>query len=492
MEISKPHAALLSSPGMGHLIPVLELGKSLVTHSNFTVTVFVVASHKSPAESNHLLDSLMRPKLFDIVQLPPIDISGLVDANAAVITQLEMMMREVRPALRSAISATKPRPTVLIVDLFGTESFHLADELDMLKYVYVPTSAWFLALTIHVPFLDKEVKGEYNNQIEPLRIPGCKAVRPEDVVHPMLDRTNQQYFEYVRLASEIPMSDGILLNTWEDLEPSTLAALRDESLLGRVAKIPVYPVGPLTRTISGLRSELFDWLDNQPSESVIFVSFGSGGTLSYEQMTELALGLELSQHRFIWVVRPATTEAVDAAFFNSASSDDDRLTCLPEGFLTRTKSVGVVVPMWAPQVAVLMHPSIGGFLTHCGWNSTLESITNGVPMISWPLYAEQRMNAALLTEELGVAVHSKVLPKKKVVGREEIEKMVRRVMEDKEGHALRTRVKELKHSAEKALSNGGSSYNALSRLAQQCQVHMRRQEVPAEAIEPTCTQELNY
>lgn len=112
-------------------------------------------------------------------------------------------------------------------------------------------------------------------------------------------------------------------------------------------------------------------------------------------------------------------------------------------------------------------------------------------MIAWPLYAEQRMNAALLTEELGVAVHSKVLPKKKVVGREEIEKMVRRVMEDKEGHALRTRVKELKHSAEKALSNGGSSYNALSRLAQQCQVHMRRQEVPAEAIEPTCTQELN-
>ena len=72
-----------------------------------------------------------------------------------------------------------------------------------------------------------------------------------------------------------------------------------------------------------------------------------------------------------------------------------------------------------------MHPSVGGFLSHCGWSSTLESITNGVPMIAWPLYAEQRMNAMLLVEELGVAVWPKVLPTKKVVDREEIASMVR-------------------------------------------------------------------
>uniref|UniRef100_A0A7N2M081 Uncharacterized protein n=1 Tax=Quercus lobata TaxID=97700 RepID=A0A7N2M081_QUELO len=84
-----------------------------------------------------------------------------------------------------------------------------------------------------------------------------------------------------------------------------------------------------------------------------------------------------------------------------------------------------MVPFWAPQVDVLNHPSIGGFLSHCGWGSTLESITNGVPMIAWPLYAEQKMNATLLTEEIGVAIRSKVLPSKKVVQREEIEKMAR-------------------------------------------------------------------
>lgn len=480
MDISKPHAALLSSPGMGHLIPVVELGKRLVTHHNFTVTIFSVPSPMSPAES-HVIQSSMSPKLFDIVQLPPVDISGLVDANATIVTQLSVIMREARPAIRSAISASKPRPTVLIVDLFGTESIPIADEFDMLKYVYVASNAWFLALTIYVPFLDKEVEGEYAHRVDSLRLPGCNSVRPEDVVDPMLDRTNQQYFEYVRIGSEIPRSDGILLNTWAELQPKTLAALRDERvLLGRVIKSPVYPVGPLTRTVSAWKGELFEWLDKQPSESVIYVSFGSGGTLSYEQTTELAWGLELSQHRFIWIVRPPTTGAADDAFFTAGNaSGDDPLNYLPDGFLTRTKNVGLVLPLWGPQVDILRHPSVGGFVSHCGWNSTLESITNGVPMIAWPLYAEQRMNATLLTEELGVAVRSKVLPSKKVVGRQEIEKMVRTIMENKEGNAIRARVKELKHGAETALSMGGSSCNALFKLANQCEVRMQSQKVRA-------------
>ncbi|KAE7999885.1 hypothetical protein FH972_004274 [Carpinus fangiana] len=281
MDISKPHAALLSSLGMGHLIPVVELGKRLVTHHNFNVTIFAVTSPMSPAESN-VIQSCMSPKLFDIVQLPPIDISSLVDANSTIVTRLSVMMREAQPAIRSAISSWNPQPTLLIVDLFGTESLPIADELDMPKYVYVASNAWFLALTIRVPFLDKEVEGE--------------------------------------IGSEIPKSDGILLNTWVDLLPTSLAALRDDDLLGRVIKSnPVYPIGPLTRTVSTSDGPMFDWLDMQPSELVIYVSFGSGGTLSYEQMTEIAWGLELSQQRFIWVVRQPFIGAVDAVFSRRAT-----------------------------------------------------------------------------------------------------------------------------------------------------------------------------
>lgn len=126
------------------------------------------------------------------------------------------------------------------------------------------------------------------------------------------------------------------------------------------------------------------------------------------------------------------------------------------------------------QVTILKHGSIGGFVSHCGWGSTLDSVTNGVPLIAWPLYAEQRMNATLLAEELGVAVRPAVLPTKKVVHREEIARMVREVIpsrdESVKSNRVRERVKEVQRSAAKALSEGGSSYVALSHVAKTIEI----------------------
>ncbi|KAJ6378732.1 hypothetical protein OIU78_028873 [Salix suchowensis] len=367
---SKPHVVLLASIGMGHLIPILELGKRLSTHHNLDVTIFVVASQSSAAESQ-TLQSAMTEKLCEIVELPPVNISGLVSHDAAIFTQICAIMRAIKPALRSAISGLSFRPAALIVDLFGSEAMMVADEFETPKYVYIPSNAWLLALTIYIPTLDKVVQGEYVDQKEPLKIPGCKAIRPEDVVDPMVDRTNQHYLDYVRMSMDIPKCDGILLNIWEDLEPKTLEALRDEELLGQLCKVPVYPVGPLTRPLKPLDSrsgELFRWLDKQPSGSVIYVSFGSGGTLSLEQMVELAWGLELSQQRFIWVG---------------------------------------------------------------------------------------------------------------VVGRKEIEMMIRTITVDKEATHIRNRVKKLKNIATKTLSEGGSSYNALSIVAKKLELRWKTMEVNA-------------
>lgn len=319
---SKLHAAILSSPGMGHLIPVLELGKRLVADQDVAVTIFAMSSSTSQAESQ-AIKAATTPKL-RVVELPPVDISSLVDQHTAVVACLAVMMREIQPAFRLALRDMAFPPTMLIVDLFGTESLPIGDELGIPKYVYLASNAWFLSLITYSPTLDKEVEGEYVQRTEPLKIPGCRPVRPEDVADPMLDRTNQQYSEYIRIGVEIALGDGILLNIWEELQPTTLAAFRDEKLLGGVTKmVPVYPIGPLTRPVQSclptVNDDLFDWLDKQPSESVIFVCLGSGGTLSYEQMTEMAWGLELSQQRFIWVVRPPTTKSADAAFFTSGN-----------------------------------------------------------------------------------------------------------------------------------------------------------------------------
>ena len=254
------------------------------------------------------------------------------------------------------------------------------------------------------------------------------------------------------------------MNSWEDFEPALLKAIREHPFYKQIATPPVHPVGLLIKEdepLTELGAKCVAWLDKQPLDSILLVSLGSGGTLTNAQLTELAWGLELSQQRFILVVRKPTDGSASGSFFNVDGDVNDPKAYLPEGFIERTKGVGLVVPSWAPQVAVLHHPSTGVFLSHCGWNSILESITYGVPMIAWPLYAEQKMNAAMLVEEVDVAVKPMVGEGTGVVEREEIERMVRMVMEGEEGKATRGRAKELEHSASQGLNFGGSSYKSL-------------------------------
>ncbi|KAK4584356.1 hypothetical protein RGQ29_022188 [Quercus rubra] len=467
MATSNPqtHVVIVSSPQVGHIVCNLELGNRLVMDHNLHVTFFVVAESKASTGESETIQSARAENLLDIIQLPPVDISGKVEPNSPIFTTLTTIMRETNPLLRSAISALKPRPTALFVDIFGTAALDVAEEFHMLKYVFV-TTALPLALAVYINILDKEVEGEYVDQKEPLRLPGCMPVRPDDVVDPLMNRTKHEYRVFLQVGLEIRRSDGLMVNMWEDLDTKTLKAMREEECYG---SLPVYAVGPLFRPVeqSGLKSELLDWLDEQPVESVIYVSFGVTGKLSAQQITELAWGLEHSQQRFVLVLRS-----------NNKDKGINLLDYLPDGFLERTHNLGLVVTAdWVPQSAILGHGSVGGFLSHFGWNSVVESIISGVPMIAWPLYAEHKMNAALLAEELRVAVRPKIAPTKGVVGREEIEMMIRKVMEDhEEGKAMRARIQELKNSGEKAWAKGGSSFNALSQIAKQCEMNLQRQE----------------
>ncbi|RYR02635.1 hypothetical protein Ahy_B06g081433 isoform C [Arachis hypogaea] len=251
-----------------------------------------------------------------------------------------------------------------------------------------------------------------------------------------------------------------------ELEPGPVKELlKDEP-----GRPPFYPVGPLVNLECGRtgeqgeeNSECLKWLDEQPAGSVLFVSFGSGGTLSSAQIDELAHGLEMSEQRFLWVVRSPNDKVANGSYF-SAASQADPLAFLPKGFVERTKGRGFVVLSWAPQPQILAHESTGGFLSHCGWNSTLESVVNGVPFIAWPLFAEQKMNAVLLAEEAKVALRPNV-SENGLVERAEIASVVKCLMEGEEGKKLRYRMKDLKEGAERALSENGSSTNHISYLA---------------------------
>ncbi|CAJ2635868.1 unnamed protein product [Trifolium pratense] len=472
MDLHKPsHVVLLSSPGLGHLIPTIELAKRLLIHHNFKLTIIAIKSPTSHAESQ-ILNSATNPSLYTIIQIP----SPNIPSNLSVTAHLCVTMRHAIPSIKSTLKNLPIRPSAFIVDIFGTESLTLAQELNIPKFVYVASNAWFLSLLVYSPVLDEQIKGEYVVLKELLKIPGCKPIRPVDLVDPMHNRNDLGYSEYLIIANNLSKSDAVLVNTWDELQHRELKGLNGE--LSGLLKVHVFAIGPLVRQpeskLNQATESVMKWLDKQPKESVVYVSFGSGGTMSYEQMKEIALGLELSKQRFVWVVRVPRGESADAAFFTTGCSDgfdgelDEIKKHLPDGFLERIKNVGLLIQEWAPQVAILKHPSIGCFISHCGWGSVLESLTNGVPIIAWPLYAEQRMNAAFLVEELGVAVKTTMLPSKNVVGREEIASLVKKIiLEEQNGKSnnVRDKVREIMVSGEKALYQGGSSYIALSQVA---------------------------
>jgi len=164
---------------------------------------------------------------------------------------------------------------------------------------------------------------------------------------------------------------------------------------------PAWPIGPVllpmeSRARVGKGS--IEWLSTKPVNSVLFVSFGSMNTISASQMMNLALGLEASGKNFIWVVRPPIGFDINSEFRAKE--------WLPKGFEERIKDSrrGLLVYNWAPQVEILSHKSVSAFLTHGGWNSVLEALSHGVPMIGWPMAAEQFFNVKLLEEKVGVCV----------------------------------------------------------------------------------------
>ncbi|GFP90956.1 zeatin o-glucosyltransferase [Phtheirospermum japonicum] len=214
-----------------------------------------------------------------------------------------------------------------------------------------------------------------------------------------------------------------------------------------------------TRTRHGC----LDWLDRQAPGSVIYASFGTSISFSEDETREIALGLEQSKRKFVWVLRDADRADI--------FSGEDRKIDLLDGFEERVRENGIVVRDWAPQVEILAHKSTGGFMSHCGWNSCIESLITGVPMLAWPMHSDQPFNAVFMTDVLktGLVVR-KWADREKLVKASVIKDVIERLMGSEEGDKVRNRAAELSAAVGKATEEGGE----LSREMESFIAHISR------------------
>lgn len=264
------------------------------------------------------------------------------------------------------------------------------------------------------------------------------------------------------LNPQLPEVDCLLLNTFSELEGDAVSAM--EGLCNE----NVFAIGPVVLQSDGSVAELktglmeedpvaLSWLDDQKPGSVLYISFGTVATVSMKQLLEYAAGLEISNVPFLWVIRSGVTEGLTV---NSEFKE----------FVERTRDRALLVS-WAPQAAVLNHPAVGAFLTHCGWNSTLESIACGVPMLTWPYFSDQVTNCHYITTvwQIGLELEQSPVPEEgtSIIWKEEVYEKVTRIMGDSAGIAeMRKRSGSLQMAARKAVSHGGASQGALAKFVE--------------------------
>ena len=454
------HIAVVSIPIFSHQSSIIEFCKRLIhIHHHIHITcIFPTIGAPIPATLK-LLKSL--PSSINYIFLPPISIKDLPHKNPSLLFLLAVSqsLPSIHNSLASLLCSTSTTPLVaLIVDVLATQALEIAKEFNLFSFLYFPLSAMTMSLLSHLPTLHEKISCEYKDHTEPIQLPGCSVpIHGQDLMPNFLqDRSSIVYEITLQHCKRFSLAHGFLVNSFSKMENIS----EHNSQL-------VYMVGPIIQSGSNSSDETNEsvclkWLESQTPNSVLYVCFGSGGTLFQQQINELALGLELSNQKFLWVLRePNNSKDVDYQRVKIENDDNDLLKYLPHGFLERTKEQGLVVPLWAPQTKILSHTSTGGFLTHCGWNSILESIVLGVPMITWPLFGEQRMNAVLLTEGLKVGLKIK-FNENGIAEIDEIAKVVRDLMLGEERSGIQQRIEELKDAAACALAEDGSSTRALS------------------------------
>nr|BAJ11652.1 glucosyltransferase [Sinningia cardinalis] len=463
------HIVFLPFMAHGHMIPMLDMAKlfnscgvktTIISTPAFAEPVrraqesgidIGLSTIKFPPEGSDLPDNFVS---LDQTMATEDLISNFVKALDLLQEPVEKLLEEFNP-------------NCLVSDMFLPWTTDSAAKLGIPRLVFHGVSTFALCameqMKRHKPY--KNVSSDSEPFILPNLPHQLKFTRTQVSQHELEETENDfsKLLKQMREAEE--RSYGVVINSFYDLESDYADHYR--KALGRRAWL----IGPLLfrnsgnvdKTQRGKKSaidehECLAWLDSKKPNSVVYMCFGSMARFTAAQLHETAVGLEASGQDFIWVVRKGKNE-------------DENEDWLPEGFEERTKGRGLIIRGWAPQLLILDHPSIGAFVTHCGWNSTLEGVCAGVPMVTWPIFAEQFFNEKLVTEvlKIGVSVGNRQWCRRASEGvpSKAVATAVQAVMVGEKALEMRNRAKSYQELARKAVEQGGSSDNDLNALIQE-------------------------
>lgn len=446
--MARPHVLVIPYPAQGHAIPAMELTQRLVEQGVKATFINTEVNHK--LVTSNWLEKDTFGDLMQMVSIP----DGLEpwedrsDIGNLTLSLMQTMSGKLEDLIEKINKEDRNKVTCVIADVCNGWAVRVAKNMGIRRAVFCPASVTTLASILSFQKLIDD--GIINKSGVPITdqiiqlSETMPPIKPENLGWAgFLDvATVEALFQMVIEAEEASkMTEWVICNSATELESPAFSLYPN-----------LLPIGPLlasnrlanqTGHFWKEDSTCLAWLDQQPPSSVIYIAFGSFTIFNETQFQELALGLELSNRPFLWVVRPGMTKETTAAY--------------PDGFIERVSSRGRIVS-WAPQQKVLAHPSVACFTSHCGWNSTLEGVTNGLPFLCWPYFADQFHNETYICDiwKTGLGFNKNEAG---IITREEITSKIEHLLSEK---TFRDKALDIKDKITNSINKGGSSHRNLN------------------------------
>ncbi|XP_055821444.1 nuatigenin 3-beta-glucosyltransferase-like [Solanum dulcamara] len=462
-----------------HMIPLVDIARLFSSHG-VKVSIITTPYNALLFESSIDHDTDLGHKIFvHKLKFPSAEV-GIPEGieNFSVVTSKEMALGVYMgiPLLQKPMESLifELRPHCIVSDMFFPWTVDVAEQLKIPRLMFYPTNVLFHCVEHCLKLYTPHEK--VSSDSESFKVPGL----PDQI-----EMKRSQLPENIKTKSEGPYWE--MMKRIKESEPRSYAMIHDAiyelelsyaELYQKIKGKKPWLIGPLfhfskreeannsRNSPDQERHNCLSWLDSQEPNSVVYICFGSMARFSDAQLTEIALALEASDSPFLWVVRKV---------------DNEQESWMPTGFEEKmlTNNKGLIVRGWVPQLKILNHPATGAFMTHCGWNSTLESLTAGVPMLTWPLFAEQFYNEKLV-EVLGCGVgvgaevwHNSFDIKDTIVNKEKIEASLKMLMNiSRVSEKIRSRAIDVEAMIKRAVEKGGSSHNHLTALIQEIKCHV--------------------